>query len=154
MHLAKQIFKKLSTLLHITELQCYTLYLDNALDFRLDFRSLSSHVKTDIGLAKHFYGGIDEPPKFFNYKSCFDWARLNGNIMPKTECLCLYLEKPSKRGESTYIKIYDESTITRLFYPNESNQRICCDLLSLKMIFMFEKTLFYQIFFYFQPGQG
>ena len=118
MHLGKQLFKKLSALLQITELQCYTLYLDNALDFRLDFRSLSDDVKTDITLAKHFYGDINEAPKFFNYKSCFDWARLNSNIMSKSDCLCLYMEKTKKSGEKQYIKIYDESCITRLFYPN------------------------------------
>lgn len=123
MHLAKQLFKKISVLLNITELQCYTLYLDNALDFRLDFRSLSSHVKTDINMAKHFYGGNDEPPKFFNYKSCYDWARLNSNIMPKTECLCLYLEKPSRSGQNRYVKIYDETVVTRLFHPEVAIKR-------------------------------
>ena len=118
-HLSKIIFKKLAAILHITELQTYCKYLENALDFRLDFRALSQHIKTDVTLAKQFYGGENEPPKFFDYKSCFDWARLNNNIMPKSECLSLYLEK-SIQGHSNqkkYIKIYDETCITRLFYP-------------------------------------
>ena len=119
MHFAKQIFKKISTLLHITELQCYTLYLDHALDFRLDFRMIADHVKTDVNVAKQFYGSNDVPPKFFNFKSFSDWGRLNNNIMKKTESLCFYLERDVQGapGQKEYVKVYDESCITRLFYP-------------------------------------
>ena len=123
MHLAKQIFKKISALLHLTELQCYTLFLDNALDFRLDLRSLSNQAKTDVNLAKHFYGSLDDAPKFFNFMSCFDWARLNNNIMSKSECLCLYIEKITQSGQKKYIKVYDESCVTRLFQPTLSITR-------------------------------
>ena len=124
-HLSKAIFQRISTILNVTELQCYCMYLENALDFRLDFRSLSQHVRTDLRMAKQFYGDKSSAPKFFDYKSCSDWSRLNNSIMPKTECLSLYLERSiqGSGSQKKYIKIYDETCVTRLFHPQLSIRR-------------------------------
>ena len=67
-HPSKTLFKYLAKLLKLTELECYTLYLDNALDFRLDFNSLSENLETDPELALSFYGSENEAPRFFNFK--------------------------------------------------------------------------------------
>ena len=92
MHPAKQIFVQISLILQISELDCYTLYLDTALDFRLDFSVLADQSKTDESLAEQLYGDKNKPPRFFNYLSYSDWSRLSNNLLPSNEGLCFYLE--------------------------------------------------------------
>ena len=82
-HPSKTLFKLLGKILKLTEIECYTLYLDNALDFRLDFNSLSENLETDSEIAESFYGLENEPPRFFNYKNYTDWCRINNNLLPR-----------------------------------------------------------------------
>ena len=120
MHPAKQIFVQISLILQISELDCYTLYLDTALDFRLDFSVLADQSKTDESLAEQLYGDKNKPPRFFNYLSYSDWSRLSNNLLPSNEGLCFYLERFDLKNPlaSSYVKIFDDSTITKLFNPN------------------------------------
>lgn len=118
LHPSKVIFKYLSFILHTTELECYVKYLDNALDFRLDFQTLSEQVKTDEKLAKNFYGAPSEGVKFFNYLKSADWARLSNGVLPPSECLCFYKKKDT--GKNKVVKIYDETVNQYLLSDDES----------------------------------
>ena len=110
-NVAKFIFKKLSEVYKTTnEIAIYIKYLENALDFRLNFDSLTSGLKLDDNLTKLFYGNKDEFPQFFDYKKFADWSRLNNSIMPENECLAFY-----QKRNKTFVKIYDESVIDKLF---------------------------------------
>ena len=111
----KAVFRYLANYLKITELECYTLYLDNALDFRLNFNSLADNLETDNDIAQDFYGSNDDAPKFFNYKKYTDWSRLNNSLMPQGEFLCFYEYRKIHKNQYKWIKIYDESTTSYLF---------------------------------------
>lgn len=130
MNIAKFVFQQLSKIYKTTnEIDIYIKYLENALDFRLNFDSLTSGLKLDKNLTELFYGNKNEPPKFFDYRKYADWSRLNNSIMPENECLAFYQKK--KNGE--FIKIYDESIINKLF--NSTNK-----LNLLKHIFTIAKN--------------
>ena len=122
-HPSKVIFRYLARRLRQTELQCYISYLDNALDFHLDFRTLSENLKTDSELGKSLYGEESEPVKFFDFKLSADWARLNNSVLPSDECLCFYYQSGKGsvgNGREKWFKIYDESTLSILL--DETNK--------------------------------
>ena len=116
-NIAKFVFRKLSLIYNTTsEIEIYIKYLEKALDFKLNFDSITSGLKLDRALAKDFYGDQHECPRFFNYKKYSDWSRLNNSIMLENECLGFYL----KRKNGDYIKIYDECIINKLFHLSQN----------------------------------
>ena len=139
----KKIFRYLTKLLKLKdEIECYTLYLDTALDFRLDFNSLSENLQTDKDIARSYYGSDNEEPRFFNYKNYTDWAKLNNCLMPDNEYLCFYEEKRYCNNGLKWVKIYDESTTTILLKNNPEHNlvRHCFILRHDKKMFVFALT--------------
>ena len=122
-HPSKEVFKKLSSILNISEIECYTLFLDKSFDFHLNFNSLSQGLATDSNIAKNFYGKCNETPKFFNFKDPSSWSTLNQSLMPDHNHIvaCYYEKKIQGNGSDVkYVKIFDESTAFSLFHYDET----------------------------------
>ena len=121
--MGKLVFKNISQILNLSEIQCYTLYIDKGLDFHLDFRFLTKSLQTDPNIAKQFYGDDDSPPKFFDYQQSSDWARLNNNLFENVnEYVCFY-----RSSSRTLHKVFDECTITKLFEKETMPINPTCD---------------------------
>ena len=116
-HPSKVLFHYISILWNEPEIQVYIKYLDNGMDFRLNYQLLSESLSTDLSLASSFYGKPSEAPQFFNFLSFSDLTRLNNNVMPSSHCIALY--RPKKKNQNEFIKVYDETTISKVFkHPN------------------------------------
>ena len=127
MNINKFLFEKIGEILKTDPIKVYIKYLDNALDLKLNFKSLCINLSSEENLAKELYGSATEDPKFFNYKVHSDLSRLNTHTMLENQCICVYQKKISD-----WTKVYDESIVYKVFSSSKNIEL-------LRHIFVLEK---------------
>ena len=125
-HITKLIFRHISRILKLSELECYSKYLKHIIDIKLNLTPISEGIDNDTKYVKYFYGKDDVPPKFFCHQNYKNWGQLNKHVFPKNINISFYQKKKNIRNKNNktyqkYYKIYDEFTNISLFKDDDLN---------------------------------
>jgi len=91
----------------------YSSFLETGCDIKLDFCVLSEGAGQDRALYERFYGGPDEPPRFFSHTSADDLLRLGKSVLPPGHVISMY----QRMAGGELVKIADDTLTHRLLYP-------------------------------------